>query len=499
MSLKSIIIIGILLRVMLFIFFSPWNDMVRDNSLIISDARQYNNVAINLMEGVYSCDDPNSDKIYVDNYRVPLFPVILRQIYECIGYYPVIYLLLQIVMQCFAIAIIYYTALLIGCSLGGATFGAMIMAFHPDLIVSSMQFLPDTLFMLCLCGFLYYFYNFIIKDNEWSLVLAGICLGLSVLAKPISIFLPILAVAMIIIHFVVKYGYKNISIIADKLFSAFTFFVLAFLIVIQGWVLSNYEEFGRFGISSQTGPSAINFMASKILSNQQNIPNEISRGKMMSMLKEKYELSPDFEIELKNKGMYTPTYPIYTLDKYRMSEEYWNRETNTINNISEYSKAQSIVSFYFIKNNLSRYAEMSAIGYVQTLAVPQFQEAFRMVFPTTDFDVFIKSRSFDRAREIGYNVFVYSIFICIIMISINGIVMITAGYGTFMAKNKMIAIFNVLIIVYFLVLIGPAGNSRYKVLILPPIALLASNVIRKKNKTLVAYSTTDCDMYNIQI
>jgi hypothetical protein len=123
----------------------------------------------------------------------------------------------------------------------------LIFGCFPESFPYSVFYMPESLFLALLVWCLVKFVEFLRTDRIRPLMWAFLLWGISILAKPISVFLgPVLAIIAITVAFRQRQNLvRSISVITASL-------VVGASVVVP-WLVRNYVAFGVLGISSITG------------------------------------------------------------------------------------------------------------------------------------------------------------------------------------------------------------------------------------------------------
>jgi 4-amino-4-deoxy-L-arabinose transferase-like glycosyltransferase len=254
-----ILLFALLTRLTLFTILKPWDERVVSNQLLVSDAASYQFLALNLLNtGTFKGDSYNKYRadpgslyfIYnnYDTYRTPLYTLFLAGIYFIFGPQEYVAILFQIIISLVSIFVLYKLSISLFHSHFMASVTSFLFAVDPHQIFYTLNILTDTLFVCILLTSAYMFFRGIQKEKIAIIIVSALLLGFSTLTRAISIFLPL--VYLILIFF--SAGKK----MQWKLKSAFVFCAV-FMLTIFPWLQRNHREYGHYAISSQGGQSLL--------------------------------------------------------------------------------------------------------------------------------------------------------------------------------------------------------------------------------------------------
>ena len=171
----------------------------------------------------------------------PLYPIFLALIYKIIGHsYLVVYLMQFILTGLIAGVsfLIAYQQLRLSKKVG-LIVGVVVMLW-PYLILYSLLLSSEVLFMFFLILFIYQLFYFIEKPTKQHAILAGLAIGLAVLARPVALLLPLwLIIGLTIINYLWPLGLNKKHLINGLLG------LMVFIASLMPWTGYVYQHFGR--------------------------------------------------------------------------------------------------------------------------------------------------------------------------------------------------------------------------------------------------------------
>jgi len=234
-TLLIILIAAFIIRIVFFAAFQPWEKDVVQNSILLDDAIQYNNLALSLL------DTLSFEKF--DAFRTPGYPVFVAILYFISSGSVWFVLLIQVILSTLSVLLVYKIALLIF-SEKAALLAALLFAIDPIQVTSSIELYTETLFVFLFLASVYYLCRSIKMHNLSGLCISAVILGAATLIRPISYLLPFI----VIIYILLFSNYK----IKMRLGYSFLFSIV-FIAAISPWLLHNYSKYGVAKLSSITG------------------------------------------------------------------------------------------------------------------------------------------------------------------------------------------------------------------------------------------------------
>jgi len=230
-----------------------------DNSILYTDANEYDQLAKNILKGYFSLH-PEHEIITMK--REPLYPLFISIIYFIFGEKLFWVQFFQIFIFVLICLITYFFARDF-LSKKIAIISAVLTSCLPTLANYSAYLLTEIFFTFLLILFVYIFSTALKKNSLLLFLISGFVLGLSALTK--AIIAPFAFFIFILIIFFIKK--LNISIVNIFIF------LFIFIITISPWSYRNYKFFNTFEISTRGGDalwmsaSTIDYDRNKLLQN----------------------------------------------------------------------------------------------------------------------------------------------------------------------------------------------------------------------------------------
>ncbi|GAB1442208.1 hypothetical protein MASR2M39_10430 [Ignavibacteriales bacterium] len=420
-DIKKILCLAILLRLILFYHFGPWNEDVISTKVMTGDAIGYHNYALNLLSGEFG----NETKV------LPGFPIYLATIYTIFGVNPWVVMLFNIFFNVLSIYFLYKTIHLFA-PIGIALLTSIWMAFDIQTIGFSLSLLSDVPAIFLLTLVFNSVVRFLLQKELKYLIAGGISLGAAVMLRPIGQYLIVIMIAIFLIKF---YDNRMGFLKTATIFTTFYFVVLAPVLYY------NFNQYQTLGLGTLGGHNLLNYNAKSVLLVQ----------KKMSV---------------------------------KDSDEYISQRLNklgadTVKNPFDREKLQLKVGMEIIGENkidylinhlngcINFYTALSTVNLSKTLHLEKYNDKSFFWGPSNF------SRIEFYLQKDGSGVLFLSIALIIWML----ILYITAAFGVFrLLKDKeYFLVYSVLaIILYYTMITGVVAVARYRLPVHPFLMLLSA-------------------------
>lgn len=233
--------VALLLRLGLFLASKPWDPGMRDNVLIFEDARDYNRLALNMLE--HHTFSLSTDYTRLDALRTPLYPAYVAAFYGTTGWNPWLVVLSQVFLDCFTCYLLF-CLLRRFVSFRAALIAAFVYALDPFLILYSNNLLSDTLLVFLIVSGFTLLVRALLAEHDrsrmWLFTAAGLVFGLATLNKPIGQYLMLIEAVFVLVFF--RKTHAGAAYVAAL--------AAAYLVVLAPWVLRNKVDFGQAALST---------------------------------------------------------------------------------------------------------------------------------------------------------------------------------------------------------------------------------------------------------
>jgi len=432
-TLLFIILLGILIRFVVFFVYKPWNDeVVKQIVLVAGDAPNYHKLALNILEtGNYPENTFLSAKI------TPFYPYFIAFIYSCFGIKPWVVIFFQIILNLLSLIVIFKI-----CSIffdrQMAVLTTFIYAIDPHSIIHSQTLMADTFFVVIFLFSVYLFIVSVKKNKIYLLLLCGFLLGIATLTKPVLQFFPFLVLP--VVTAVINFGWK-------KNLKQVLFYLIGFILTISPWIYRNYHLYGKVGLSTVTGYNLLFFNIAKL----QEEVNNISFTEAQKKLKE--------VAELRGSGQLTNPFEKETLYKE--------------------------IAVEYIKKNIFTYISVHIKGFVYMYFTPASSVLSQIIkhkyIRIDDYINLSRNSSFFQSIKVFFNVRstpeVILAFSILIFYFIIYILFITSFFSICKNKEYAFIVICLMIIIYFTIITGPVGHARYRLPINPFLIIISSKGI----------------------
>lgn len=264
--LLGIILVGLVIRLGFFMFIAQHPERG-----ISPDSESYLRPAISLAsEGIYP---PDNGK------RPPMYPLFIALIYFLGGQNLVLILVAQILLDTITIYLTYVLASRLF-QKPVALMGALIMAINIDSITYDFYYLSETLSTFFTLVALLTWVKGIQEESRGWLMIGALFMGLSVLTRPITQYLPI-----VLILWLLFMGKQSIR---QRLINAGVYAV-TFLLILLPWVIRNYSVVGLPTVSTISHYNLLHFNAVSLEAEIRGVSEAQVRREFLALQDQKLE------------------------------------------------------------------------------------------------------------------------------------------------------------------------------------------------------------------
>lgn len=248
--LALILLEAVLIRLGLYLYVSP-----KPLKLFTPDSFGYDQLATNILRyGVFSAG--SQPPFTPDLERTPAYPAMIAAVYAAAGHSPEAVILLQMLLAALTVGLTFCLARRIGVSNWVALLAAGLVAAEPVSAMTSDLLLTETLFTLLLAAGTLLLLLYWRSSQLCWLLLSAVILGLAALTRPVSQFLPI-AILPVVVAMGRYMGWRRATLAA-----------LLFLGVSMGitysWALRNYQAGGLFTLSTVADTNLVYYRAREV-------------------------------------------------------------------------------------------------------------------------------------------------------------------------------------------------------------------------------------------
>jgi 4-amino-4-deoxy-L-arabinose transferase-like glycosyltransferase len=414
---------------LLFIGAKPWTPTVRDTILLQADGREYHEMAISLLQhGDFSVREE------FKGLRTPVYPFYVMLVYGIAGPHPWVVLLTHVFIDTLSCYLLFLALQrLFGRRV--ALLSALFYALDPFLIYHCCTLYSDSFFVFVLVTFFYFFSRMLTGGPEAvtgkNILYSALALGIVTLTKPITLYFP----ALVLLIFLLIFRWQ-----IQKVVRPFLVFLLVFLLTLSPWIVRNYLRFGHASLSNSGDYNTLAVYVAHM---------EMNRRGSTDLYAVIDQLLAEGDSLIRKDG-YDPA---------------------TINPFEKAAYYKQLSMGYIKRNPLSfgkhiflgMFHEMFGLGthgYSDLLGIGKKSETFSM-FAYPNF--FQLVRAFFREKSWGQ--MLLGFFIAVYVAISYGCVI----YGSVISwrKHKIFVVFCLLAALYFIVLSGAGGWTRYKLPAIP--------------------------------
>jgi 4-amino-4-deoxy-L-arabinose transferase-like glycosyltransferase len=382
-----------------------------------------------------------------DGFRTPGYPIFVALIYGISAKSVPLVLLMQIFLNLISLLLVYRIALIIF-SQKIALLSAFLFAIDIHQAYFAVMLSTETLFVFLFLVSVYFLSKSLKGNNLLLISLSALFLGIATLVRPISFLFPLVAVISILVI-----NNKSELKIKTKLVYSLLFCIV-FIAAISPWLYYNYSRYGEAKISSIIGYNLLFYNVA--------YTEVYKTGKSIDQVtKNFYDLAVEQGVNATDKNLFKD------------------------------SKVYSNIAKEYIKNNLILYSERNFMG-ILNMYTGIGSRGIAGVFhlkPSYDFNCRFGEGQFKEIIDFFQK-------------RTKGEIWLLFCYGSYLLINYFFALFGIfilikrneksvflliLIILYFSILVGIVGESRYRLPIMPYINILCAVGLSHSYARLINY------------
>lgn len=427
--LAALFISALFVRLVFFLMVSPWQPDVVKNVVLQDDQQHLNRLSINLYQkGVLSDDS----RLRPNPYRTPGFPLLAGGIYYLFGERQWIVLLFQCFMDSFTAVLIALTLLLFFTP--GVVFGVTLLyVFDPGPVIHTSKLLSDPLYVF-VCAAALYRTALFFKSSPARislLIQSAVLWGLSCYVRPLSQYIPLLVIVVLIIQY--KKDYK-------QWIKYGVVFTVVFIALLAPWMYRNSTAFGTAGFSTIGNHGLLFLHVKPILMKK----FQLSRTEADSLLKAKTDsliISAGVdqnEVYGFKKGEIHTKLAIYYIQKYPVD-----------------------FLLYYLNGCVRMYISLGTAAPFEMLQIKERSDADTKYRPTgiiNDISYFFREKGAAQLLLGGWTLLIYLVSYGLVLFGL---------YRSFRNYPGSTFLFSLLFVLYITAATGAAGALRFKLPAIP--------------------------------
>ncbi len=303
----GLLLFAFIIRILVFILFQPWNELVVQKQILQFDALGYHNLALCIKNNFNFCGDA---------FRTPGYPFFVSIIYSIFGSQPFTAIIVQIFLNLLSIILLYKIGIELFSEKAGFI-AAVLFAIDLHHTIFIYYILTETIYTTVFLAALLFYVKAIKSSQLKFFILTGLIYGISTLIRPISQYY-IGGIFLFTLLWYFKEWKNGIK------FSVML--MTAYFVAIAPWCYRNYSEYGHFALSNIKGYNLLFWNASYYESKRLHQPIDTVNAHFKTELekmgwradanpfdKEKYDGELANKIIKSNFGDYLKTHLIGTV------------------------------------------------------------------------------------------------------------------------------------------------------------------------------------------
>ena len=412
-----VVLLALALRVALFLLVRPWDDEVLRNTILVTDAAGYHKLALGILQ--------SGSFATFGAFRTPVYPAFVSAVYSVVGIKPWVVLFLQLFISS-ATAVLVYAWAKLAAGPRAAIVAAAAFAVQPHTAFYSVTLMTDTLFVFVfLASVLALVHG--LKTTKLSLfVVSGALLGVATLIRPVTQYFPMVAAALILIYRGATWRFRG---------RAFAVLALVFVLTLTPWLYRNHAQYGHVGLSTIQGENLLFYGASYAEVARTGRTIEEVRAEFGEIAAERGAIEGNNPFE--NSKIYQDIAMSYIKSN---SVLYAKRHMRGIANMFLNLSTQQIAKYLGVPSHELPYRFYAAPGFLETVRG------------------FLRSKS---SAELTIGALVGVAMLATYLTALVG------GCAALRERNHFYMIATVIIALYFFASVGPIGQVRYKMPLVP--------------------------------
>ncbi len=417
----GIILIGIVIRLVMLEPLTSLPQELQQKLTLFSDAQGYHRFAMLIYEyGInaifHKFPANEQDLAQLTTFRTPGYPLFLATIYRIFGVSSLIVCFIQILLDALTGLMIFYITKLIFKNFRTALIALSLYISNPLAIAYSTSLYAECFFTALLTLIFLLLAKYWKLHSDYYLIAIGLLLGILTLIKPIGMYLLFIPLIFWVLNF------KAIS--WKQALPRMLLVLICFLGTLSIWQIRNYQLFGHYSLTSQMGREILVWRIGTCEAWTTNHPKEAVWADLQAPFN---NIADPFE-RSKQEGalawQHFQAEPLRYLDCH----------------------LKGVKNFFFYKNLIS--ARSSATRVSNT-----FLDSFKMNLASEEY----LSRIYQRCLQFQ------------ILLLIGVLVLLVKD-----SRLRPVAIFSILLILYFANMAGIDGYSRYSFPLIPTYSILTA-------------------------
>ncbi|MCK4513073.1 glycosyltransferase family 39 protein [bacterium] len=412
-----VVLLALALRVALFLLVRPWDSEVLTNTILVTDAAGYHKLALGILQ--------SGSFATFGAFRTPVYPAFLSTVYSVLGIKPWVVLFLQLFISS-ATAVLVYAWAKLAVGRGAAIVAAAAFAVQPHTALYSVALMTDTLFVFAFFASVLALVHGLKTSKLALFIVSGALLGVATLIRPVTQYFPMVAAFLILIYRGATWQFRG---------RAFAVLALVFVLTLTPWLYRNHAEYGYVALSTIQGENLLFYGASYAEVARTGRTIEEVRAEFGEIATERGAIEGHNPFE--NSKIYQDIAMSYMKSNPVL---YAKRHLRGIANMFLNLSTQQIGEYLGVQSRDLPY---------HFFAAPSFQETVRGFF---------RSKS---PAELTIGAFVGVVMLATYLAALVG------GCAVLRRRNHFYLMATVITALYFLASVGPIGQARYKMPLVP--------------------------------
>lgn len=230
-----IALVALLVRLAFLLAVRPWDPQVLNNIVLHGDAIGYHDLALGILHS-------GSFESF-GAFRTPGYPGFLSAVYAVFGENPVPALFIQIIISSLTTVLVFFWARL-AVGQRAAIVAGSLYALEPRSVFNAVTLRSDTLFVVLFLASILLLVVGLKRGRTRAFLFSGLLLGACTLVRPVAQLFPVAVLVLTLFYAGTRWRFR---------WTAAAVFLLSFLVVLAPWLYRNHVQYDHIALSSIGG------------------------------------------------------------------------------------------------------------------------------------------------------------------------------------------------------------------------------------------------------
>lgn len=295
----QIAVLVFIVALMLHLFIFGYVGFDEPRNFYAVDSHGYVSIGMNLMR--HSVFSSSQSSPFIPNLtRTPVYPFVLAIVFRVFGKQEIAVIVLQMLLSSLTASLTFLIADKLQFPTLASLIASFLVALDPTSVLHAHVLLTETLFTTVLVTFIWVLVHYWHTRRVHWLLLSSVVLAIATLTRPISLFLGFVLLPLFFMNAVQNGKQKWIrTVLARGLLFIFVYSVLVFV-----WVYRNYHVSDMITVSTISKTNLLYYRAADVLSEAENTSLEAAREIIQTEVEHvtaQEHLTPDEQADFEQK------------------------------------------------------------------------------------------------------------------------------------------------------------------------------------------------------